>query len=244
MKRWLFLLALALSTAIAPDARALSPGCDQCADLPTLYRELLEQEFLRNRFERWIREAYYPVTVDEMQRSATDALSGAMSRDLYGVLAPAKSAGGGKPQAAPAYGTDMNSKACGLVEYVKDKAGNTSSKPVTADQVRKKLCAPLAQYTLAHEEHHQASCRAAWESGGAKKLSTVEFFVHEDLAAYQAGIAALREHIASLAKKCSWSGSTNARRPDGTATVPTPAEISKLEGSAKAKSKLLQRASK
>ncbi len=244
MKRWLFLLTLAIGAALAPAGRAMSPGCDQCADLPALYRELLEQEFLRNRFERWIREAYYPVTVDEMQRAATDALSGAMSRDLYGVLSPAKAAGAGKAGAAPAYGTDMNSKACGLVEYVTDANGKTSTRSVTADQIRKKLCAPLAQYTLAHEEHHQASCRAGWAAGDTRKLSSVEFFVRDDLAAYQAGIAALREHIASLAKKCSWTGSTNARRPEGTATVPTPAQIAQLESASKSKAKLLNRASK
>ncbi len=242
MTRWVFLLTLAIGAALAPTARAMSPGCDQCADLPKLYRELLEQEFLRNRMERWIREAYYPVTVDEMQRAATDALSGAMSRDLYGVLAPTRAGGAGK--AAPAYGTDMNSKACGLVEYMTDSSGKTSTRPVTADQVRKKLCPPLAEYTLVHEARHQASCRASWGAGDTKKLGTVEFFVRDDLAAYQAGIASLREHIASLAKKCSWSGSTNARRPDGTATVPTPAQVTQLESQVKSKAKLLQRASK
>ena len=242
MMRWVFLAMLLVNAATLPAARALSPGCDQCADLPTLYRELLEQEFLRNRFERWIREAYFPVSVDAMQRTATDALSTAMSRDLYGVLAPLKTAGGS--QAAPAYGTDMNTRDCGLVEYVKDAKGNATARPVTSDQVRKKLCAPLAQYTLAHEAHHQASCRASWAAGDAKKLGSVEFFVQDDLAAYQAGIAVLREHIAGLAKKCSWTGSTGARKPDGTATVPTPAQITQLESHVKSTSKLLQRATK
>ena len=64
MMRWVFLAMLLVNAATLPAARALSPGCDQCADLPTLYRELLEQEFLRNRFERWIREAYFPISID------------------------------------------------------------------------------------------------------------------------------------------------------------------------------------
>jgi len=171
----LAVLALALPLAATPPrpAAALSPGCDQCADLPALYRELLEQEFLRNRFDRWVREAYYPVSIEAMQSAAVSALDAAMSGDLYGVLAPPKSGGGGGG-AAPAYGTDTSSSACRLVEYVTGKDGKTSQRPVTPEQVRAKLCKPLADYTLAHEGHHQATCRA----GG---LKTVEQFVQDEL---------------------------------------------------------------
>jgi len=68
--------------------------------------------------------------------------------------------------------------------------------------------------------------------------------VQDDRAAYQAGVAVLRQHIADLARKCSWSGSINARRPDGTATVPTPQQISDLKSATKSKSNLLKRASR
>jgi hypothetical protein len=229
-------LCLPLAVAVPSSAQAMSRGCDQCADLPTLYRELLEQEFLRNRFDRWIREAYYPASIDAMQSSAVKSLDAAMSGDLYGVLAPSRSAGG-SISAAPAYGTDPNSSSCQLVEYGKDKDGKTTQRPVTPEQVRATLCKPLADYTLAHEGHHQATCRA----GG---LKTVEQFVQDDRAAYQAGVAVLRQHIADLARRCSWSGSTNARRPDGTATVPTPQQISDLKSATKSKANLLNRASR
>ena len=227
-------LCLPLAAAAPPPAAALSPGCDQCADLPALYRELLEQEFLRNRFDRWIREAYYPVSIEAMQSAAVNALNAAMSGDLYGVLG-APTASGGTASAAPAYGTDTAS--CALVQYVTDKDGRKTQRRVTADQVRSRLCKPLAEYTLVHEGHHQQTCRA----GG---LKTVEQFVNDDREAYQAGVAVLRKHIADLARKCSWSGSTNARRPDGTDTVPTPPQIAALKDAARTKASLLGRATR
>ena len=228
-------LCLPFAAGAPPPARALSPNCDQCADLPALYRELLEQEFLRNRFERWIREAYYPVSIDAMQSAAVSALNGAMSGDLYGVLAPPRTGGGGTGSAAPAYGTDTAS--CGLVQYVTDRDGKKSQRAVTPEQVRSKLCKPLAEYTLVHEGHHQQTCRA----GG---LKSVEQFVKDDHEAYQAGVAVLRKHIADLARKCSWSGSTNARKPDGTDTVPTPAQIASLKDATRTRAGLLGRATR
>ena len=245
MRFVLSLLVLCLM-GVAP-ARALSPGCDRCSDLAELYRELLEQEFLMRRFDRWVREQYYPVTVDEMQRVAVRDLNAAMSGDFFGVLGPPASAGGGgggsAPTAAPAYGTDMSSKDCRLVEYTTDKDGKQTTRPTTPDQIRKKYCAPMAEYLIAHEGHHQNSCRAAWSQGKEKQLQSVGFFVQDDRDSYQAGVAVLRKHIAELARRCAWSGSTSNVKPDGTQVVPTPQQIGELQRNTASRARMLKRAS-
>ncbi len=227
-----FAVAAALPLAAATPTHALSKNCDMCSDLPGLYRELLDQEFLRNKFDRWISEAYYPRSIEAMQASAASALSAAMSGDLYGVLKPRGAGGSGSASAAPAFGTET--KNCGLIEYVKDRNGKTIERPVTPQQVRAKLCKPLADHTLAHEGHHQASCRSG-------KLKTVEEFARDDRDAYRAGVAVLRAYIADLARRCSWSGSTAATRPDGSAVVPKPAEIFEIRSAVARKADLLGR---
>ena len=233
-------LACRITATSAPAAAA---GCDKCSDLPKLYRELLEQEFLRNRFDRWVKEAYYPVSVDAMQQSAADQLGVAMRGGLYGSLTT-NSGSGGQGSAAPSYGTDLNNKSCALVEYVKDAQGDQTQRPVKPEQVRSKLCAPMAEFVLAHEGHHQASCRAAYAAGRTAQFGTTEFVAKDDVEAYQVGIAVLRDHIAKLAWQCGWSGSTNARRPDGTTTVPTPDQVAELKNATRQQAALLQCKSK
>jgi hypothetical protein len=229
--------------ATVTSAPAAAAGCDKCSDLPKLYRELLEQEFLRNRFDRWVKEAYYPVSVEAMQQSAAEQLGVAMRGGLYGALKPV-GGNSGQGGAAPSYGTDLNNKRCALVEYVKDAHGKQTQRPVTPEQVRKKLCTPMADFVLAHEGHHQASCHAAYGAGQTAQFGTAEFVAKDDVEAYQAGIAVLRDHIAKLARQCGWSGSTNARRPDGTTTVPTPDQVAELKNATKTQVSLLQRKSK
>ncbi|MBL8700319.1 MAG: hypothetical protein JNK67_18230 [Alphaproteobacteria bacterium] len=245
MKR-LSCLLVACLLLIAP-ARALSPGCDRCSDLADLYRELLEQEFLLRRFDRWIREQYFPVTVEEMQRVALRDLNTAMSGDFFGVLGAPGGGGSGDgatPVAAPAYGTDMSTKDCRLVEYTTGKDGKTTTRPVTPEDIRKKHCTPMAEYLIAHEGHHQQSCRAAWSQGKEKQLQSVGFFVQDDRDSYQAGVAVLRKHIAELARRCAWSGSTSAVKPDGTQVVPTPQQVGDLQRNTAARGRMLRRASK
>ena len=234
--------ALACLVTVTP-ASAAAAGCDKCSDLPRLYRELLEQEFLRNRFDRWVKEAYYPVSVEAMQQSAADQLGAAMRGGLYGPL-KTDSGSGGKGGAAPSFGTDLNNKSCALVQYVKDAQGNQTQRPVKPEQVRSRLCAPMAEFVIAHEGHHQASCQAAYAAGQTAQFGTTEFVAKDDVAAYQAGIAVLRDHIAKLAGQCGWSGSTNARRPDGTSTVPTPDQVMELKNATKKQASLLKRKSK
>lgn len=243
MKPLIFITCAALACLITATPASAANDCDKCSDLPRLYRELLEQEFLRNRFNQWVKEAYYPVSVEAMQQSAADQLGAAMQGGLYGPLKPV-SGPGGKGGAAPSFGTDLNNKSCALVEYVKDAKGNQVQRPVTPEQVQKKLCAPMAKFVLAHEGHHQASCRAAYAAGGAAKFGTTEFVAKDDVEAYQTGIAVLRDHIAKLARECGWSGSTNAKRPDGTSTVPTPAQVVELKTATRKQASLLNRKSK
>ena len=234
--------ALACLVTTTPASAAVA-GCDRCSDLPRLYRELLEQEFLRNRFDRWVKEAYYPVSVAAMQQSAADQLGAAMRGGLYGPL-KTDSGPAGNGAAAPSFGTDLNSKSCALVEYVKDAQGKQVQRPVTPEQVHRKLCAPMAKFVLTHEGHHQASCRAAYSTGATAQFGTTEFVAKDDVEAYQAGIAVLRDHIAVLARECGWSGSTNARRPDGTSTVPTPDQVVELKNATRTQASLLKRKSK
>jgi len=155
--------AIACLVTTTPASAAVA-GCDRCSDLPRLYRELLEQEFLRNRFDRWVKEAYYPVSVAAMQQSAADQLGAAMRGGLYGPLKTDSGGPAGNGAAAPSFGTDLNNKSCALVEYVKDAQGKQVQRPVTPEQVHKKLCAPMAKFVLTHEGHHQASCRAAYST--------------------------------------------------------------------------------
>jgi hypothetical protein len=214
-------LASVWLAAIPPSAQAAG-GCNECKDLPRLYRELLEQQFLRDKFNSWVKQAYYPASVKNMQDQAANALTTAMQHGAAG----SGSASGGN--ATPSFGTDLNSKQCGLVQYVSDGNGGLKEKPVTPDDVKKKMCAPLADFVLAHEGHHQASCRTNYGAGKASEFARPEFVAQDEVAAYQAGIAVLRDHVAKLAKSCGWIGSSNERKPDGTFTVPTPSQIQEL----------------
>jgi hypothetical protein len=231
-------------TLAAPPATAKAPSCDECRDLPRLYRELLEQEFLRKLFDSWIKQSYYPGTVGTMQKAAQSQLNAAMQGNLYGPLAGAQGGGGGDGGAAPAYGTNLNSKACQLVEYYVDKDGEEQQRPVTPEQVRARHCPQVADFVLAHEQKHQEKCRSSWKETGSDKFITVEYIAADDREAYQTGIAVLRQHIAKLARDCGWGGSTNARKPDGTMTVPTPQEILELKDKVKRNAGKLQRSSK
>ena len=234
--------AIGCVLAAAP-AAAKAPSCNECRDLPRLYRELLEQEFLRNLFGSWIKQSYYPGTVKTMQQAAQSQLNAAMQGNLYGPLAATQGGDGGGGGAAPAYGTNLNSKACALVEYYVDAQGEEQQRPVTPEQVRARHCPQVADFVLAHEQKHQEKCRSSWKETGSDKFITVEYIAADDREAYQTGIAVLREHIAKLARECGWSGSTNDRKPDGTKTVPTPQEIMELEDKTKRTAAKLRRSS-
>lgn len=230
------------------------PDCSKCSDLPKLYRELLEQEFLRNLFDSWIKQNYYPTSTDELKAAAERQLSNAMRAKLklYGVLAP-DGGGGEGGAAAPAYATDLSTNVCQLLEYktCTQNAGSQNKKkkevqvpfPTTEADVRARHCKPIADYLLAHEGHHQEQCRKNWKQSKSAAFITVKYVTEDDRDAYQKGIGILRDHIAKLAAECKWDGSTNARRPDGTTTVPTPLEIQELKNNTRVKGLRLKRRS-
>jgi len=226
-----------------PAAPAKPPTCDDCKDLPRLYRELLEQEFLRKLFESWKRQEYYPRSVEQSAKSELGkAMNGRGQGSLYGAVAPDDAGGGGG--AAPAYGTDQSSAACQLVEYYKDEHNEDQTRPTTEAKVRRDNCKAIADFVMAHENHHKEDCKANWKQTKSDSFVTVEYVVQDDIEAYQAGIAVLRDHIAALARNCGWTGSTNAKKPDGTMTVPTPEEISRLKDNTKVKASQLKRRTK
>lgn len=245
MKRCVVLLlpALMALAGLRAAQAAAPPSCDECKDLPMLYRELLEQEFLLAKFKSWVDQAYYPASIKSMQDSASAALTTAMNGDLYGTLKPP--AGNGPGVAAPAYGTQIADAKCTMVEYVRKKPGDAELTPVpiSATDVAKKLCKPLADYTVAHEMHHVASCKAAWGAGD-KTVETVEWFVKNDVEAYQVGIQMLREQIAALARKCGWTGSPEGAKPDKGKTLPTPQQILDYGKASKTKASALDRATR
>lgn len=225
-------------------------NCDRCEDLPRLYRELLEQEFLRAKFESWIRQAYYPASIESVQAAAVAALNAAMQGDLYGVLRPPSSSGGsGVGTAAPAFGTNVGDSKCALVEFVTVVDPHDSTKktvveqPTTPAGIRAKLCKPLAEAVIKHEGHHVESCHAAWRAGD-KNVTTVEWFVKNDVESYQAGVRVLRDAISDLSGHCGWTGSTSEFKPDGTRVVPTPERITELATATKTKASALRRSSR
>lgn len=231
-------------TQVKPPAAPTKPStCNECKDLPRLYRELLEQEFLRKTFESWKKQDYYPRSVEESAKSELNkAMKGRGKGSLYGAVAPDDGGGGGG--SAPAYGTDQSSKACQLVEFYKDDQNNEQQRPTTEAKVRSDNCKPIADFVMAHENHHKDDCKANWDKSKSDSFVTVKYVVQDDIEAYQAGIGVLRDHIAALARQCRWTGSTNARRPDGTTTVPTPEQIATLKDNTKVKASQLKRRSK
>ena len=248
------LLRIALAWLIAiPPVHAFSPNCDKCSDLPELYRELLEQEFLLNHFQSMIDQQYFPRSIDQMKDAAARKLTDAMAGDLYGVLKPSASGGGGGggPAAAPAYATDWGSRACGLLEIRQitqaDGTKQEVSRPVTPAQIRLRHCLPVAEYLITHEAAHQGTCRGIWRGSEAERqqtLQSVAAYAEDDAKAYRAGIAALRKYIAELAARCAWEGSTHKVKPDGTFVVPTPQQIETLQHNKAAKARALKRASR
>lgn len=226
-----------------PAAPAKPPTCNECKDLPRLYRELLEQEFLRNTFESWKKQQYYPRSVEESGKSElSKAMRGRGKGSLYGAVAPEEGSSGGG--AAPAYGTDQSTQACQLVEFYNDDHGEVQQRPTTEAKVRSENCKAIADFVMAHENHHRDDCKANWGKSKSDSFVTVEYVVQDDIEAYQAGIGVLRDYIAALARQCGWTGSTNARKPDGTTTVPTPEQINTLKDNVKAKASQLRRRSR
>jgi len=247
MKRmWLFCLLISGLPAIPVSA---AQKCDQCKDLPFLFRELMQQEYLRDQFESYIKQAYYPPTVGQMYKN----VEGRFNSTFYSSAKPAASTQGGqdapKPSGGAAYGTRTWLKKCDLVEFLKDKNGNQIYdekknpvvKPVSPQDIRAKECKAIADHVLTHEGHHQQSCRETHSNGTANSWDSPEFVAKNEVEAYQKGIASLRETIARLSKDCNWEGSVRALKPDGTSVVPTKEQIEELKNNTRKVSKALRK---
>lgn len=244
MKR--FVVLLLVLAAAAPASLAARP-CDECKDLPRLFRELMEQEFLRDQFDSYVRQAYYPPTVDQMYASVEKRFNETFYSKKGGGTAGTPAAGGGA-----AYGTRSWRKECDLVEFLKgpdgkgleDANGEPKVKPITPAELRQKECKPIADHVLDHEGHHQETCRKTHKDGTTASWQSAEFVAKDEVAAYQKGITSLRETISRLAFQCGWEGSVRVTKPDGTKVVPTKDQIDALKDNAKKAASTLKKRKK
>jgi polyhydroxyalkanoate synthesis regulator phasin len=247
MSRFFLLCLLVFSAATGPLLGA--PSCNDCKDLPFLFKELMEQEYLRDQFDSYVKQSYYPPTVGQMYDSVTRRFN-----DTF-YSAPAATASAGANGAVnstggAAYGTRTWLKSCDLVEYVKNNKGeqvlddkkNPVVRPITPKQLRAKECKAVADHVLRHEGHHQKSCRETQSNGTSDLWQSAEFVAKDEVKAYQEGIASLRDTIAKLAKQCNWDGSVRKTKPDGTSVVPTKEQIEQLKNNARKTANALRKA--
>jgi hypothetical protein len=210
------LVGFAAATAlIVLDANAAAP-CG-CKDLPVMVKELEQQEFLQKLFTKWA--DYMPseiVTTHDLVDRATQEFNDAFYPRKGRTVAGTTSGG------HAAFGTDLDSKECPIVQYLydakgqplKDEKGNQVTKPVTEDDLQTKECEALVKYAFAHERAHQATCKKLVADKDSWSWKNPVFFAHDDAKAYQAGIDSLREDTKTLAGKCGWDNSTKNRLPN------------------------------
>jgi len=239
---------LCLLVGIPTQAVLAKQSCDQCKDLPFLFRELMQQEYLRGQFESYIKQAYYPPTVGQMYAN----VEGRFNDTFYSPRKSASSSGSNgpaEPKGGAAYGTRTWLPKCDLVEFLKDEKGNQLKddddnpvvQPITPQQIRAKECKAVADHVLDHEGHHQESCRVTHRQGKADSWNKPEFVARDEVEAYQKGIASLRDTIARLARECHWDGSVRLLKPDGTSVVPTKEQIEELKNNTRKVAKSLRK---
>lgn len=205
--------------------------CDRCEDLPSLMKELKEQEWLRSKFYE------YSPWEKGYQLSASDVedLQAKVQSAFNGWLKTPKGGGG---VGEPAMGTDTQD--CKLVFFVKGADGKTSTQPYDEAKMKARYCPAILNYMLAHERSHQRTCRAL----GAKHkafLSLPEFVAADEVKAYEEGIRALEKAINDLAKKCKEEGTTATYKLDPNQKI-TPAKVFQSEEQAKKIADALERA--
>jgi hypothetical protein len=188
--------------------------CD-CKNLPVMVKELTEQQFLQQLFAKW--SVYMPreiETTGDLRDRATQQFNDA----FYGNAAAAGTTSGGHA----AFGTDLESAECPIVQYLydkkgrplKNKDGTQKTEPVTESTLKTNDCDSLVKYLFAHERSHQATCLDLVKHGTSKLWKSPEFFAADDAKAYQAGVDVLRSEIGTLAGKCGWDSSTKNRLPN------------------------------
>lgn len=204
-----------VAALLATESEAAAP-CG-CKDLPAMIKELNEQQFLQQLFTKWA--DYMPseiVTTSDLVDHATqqfnDAFYSRRGRSVAGT------ANGGHA----AFGTDLESKTCPIVQYLYDAKGKPKknddgtqmTQPVTEENLQTKECESFVKYEFAHERSHQATCLKLVADKDTWSWKNPVFFAHDDAKAYQAGIDVLREETKTLAGKCGWDNSTKNRLPD------------------------------
>lgn len=226
----LLLTAPLLHAAPAPAAEC-KPAC---AELPAMERELFNQEFLQDRFNRYM--SYELVANPQMApdpdhpgTQAMESMIAALQREAAAALTRymRSAAGGGQSgSAAPGAGTGADCKL-----YLYSPAGKQI--PYNEDKFRQSHKCWDVEFTLAHEGQHVADCKA-----GKKINEEYESYIASDVRAYGAGVRALRKIIAATAARCGWKGSTRARKPnpvdrEDQDVVPTPADVNEILGALK-----------
>jgi hypothetical protein len=200
---------------VASGAHAATP-CS-CKDLPVMVQELTEQQFLQQLFAKW--EGYTPRAVEtpaQLIELATQQFNDAFYGDKGS--AAAGTANGGHA----AFGTDLESNTCPIVQYLydnkgkplKNRDGTQKTVPIDEKSLKTKECDSLVKYAFAHERSHQATCLNLVKNGTTNLWKSPGFFAGDDAKAYQAGIDVLREDTKTLAGKCGWDNTTQKRLPN------------------------------
>ena len=171
-----------------PEKKPPPPGpCNRCSDLPKLYKELTEQQYLRDKFQEFSDWRLPPIakTPEDMKKSAGELMRDWVTQEFTNYLNSPE--GGGSGFGQPEMGTDLET--CKLVSYpkdaagknLKDKKGNSIVCPVTKADIKSMYCPAVADMILTHEGQHQTDCRAeqedprspsTWRSGATTPPTT------------------------------------------------------------------------
>jgi hypothetical protein len=217
-----------VTVALLAPATARSDEClPRCDELPAMERELFEQEFLQDRFKKYLDGDIIP---EPQRRPNTDkgefvfeSMVDAIARDAGEALTRhnASEAGGGRAGAARgAAGTDA---ACEV--YVLHGEKKT---PYNDKVFRETHPCWETEFVLAHEAQHVSHCKK-----GLKIVEQHDLYSASDVVAYGAGIRKLRALIAETATRCGWKGSTRKTKPNPVdrkeqMVVPTPADVKEI----------------
>ncbi len=198
-----------------PAAMAARRPCD-CDNLEQIEEHIAQQEFLRKLFQQWAE--YMPSSLrtpaDVRQRANT-----LFHLTFYGV--PTEVPHGTGSGAGAAFGTLLDpDEHCPLVKYLYDEKGNAVVREtersreehrnppelehawerITERQYPSSECAAIVKFTLAHEHHHQDTCRSS--NTPKSSWDNALFFVKDDRDAYQAGLEILYAERARLKRQC------------------------------------------
>lgn len=231
----LVIASVAAGVMLAPSAvgNAANTGkrCDRCQDLPTLEKEVFEQEFLADLFRQyWTGKKPIPspkckdqTPTDAMVNEATDAFNQYLRGPAGGNRSaknmkgdPCKQnvqnpcAGNATTFSTVPFETDFGSKDCDIVA---NEATCVKGKPVVnkhkitdkdgQDFISKTYCSQVSDYLIAHESQHKKDCQNGADIGEAHN------YAMSDAKAYLAGVRSLRHYIAQKAKDCGWQGSSD-----------------------------------